>query len=241
MKNKTLFSVLITLCFILVTPLLSQAQDETVSAEAIPFPNGAREIPALTVPNTVITFDGLPTGPTSVQAINNAFPESTLTKITIEPVAGTDIWDSFNPQGKALSPNPDGSGGLYLVDPDQVFGNSRSYTFYLDKPTNEFGLKIGDQNANFLFEFYLGDSLVAFITIGNTDNLQTRFFQTRKPFNRVEMSTGPIAGWVLPELHLATGNPSRPIPTLSEWGLIAMAGILGLVGFIAIRKRYTTA
>lgn len=31
---------------------------------------------------------------------------------------------------------------------------------------------------------------------------------------------------------------ARPIPTLSEWGLIAMAGILGLVGLIAIRKKY---
>lgn len=33
----------------------------------------------------------------------------------------------------------------------------------------------------------------------------------------------------------------RPIPTLSEWGLIAMAGILGLVGFVAIRRRKAAA
>jgi hypothetical protein len=33
----------------------------------------------------------------------------------------------------------------------------------------------------------------------------------------------------------------RPIPTLSEWGLIAMAAILGLVGFIAIRKKYAVS
>lgn len=30
---------------------------------------------------------------------------------------------------------------------------------------------------------------------------------------------------------------SRPVPTISEWGLIAMAGMLVLVGFYAIRKR----
>jgi len=30
---------------------------------------------------------------------------------------------------------------------------------------------------------------------------------------------------------------TRTIPTLSEWGLIAMASILGLVGFIVIRRR----
>lgn len=32
-----------------------------------------------------------------------------------------------------------------------------------------------------------------------------------------------------------------PIPTLSEWGLIAMAGVLGIVGFMVIRRRKVTA
>ena len=31
------------------------------------------------------------------------------------------------------------------------------------------------------------------------------------------------------------------IPTLSEWGLIAMAGILGIVGFMVMRRRKATA
>ena len=31
------------------------------------------------------------------------------------------------------------------------------------------------------------------------------------------------------------------VPTLSEWGLIAMAGILGIVGFMVIRRRKATA
>ena len=34
---------------------------------------------------------------------------------------------------------------------------------------------------------------------------------------------------------------TRPVPTLSEWGLISMAGVLGFVGFIAIRRRKATA
>ena len=29
----------------------------------------------------------------------------------------------------------------------------------------------------------------------------------------------------------------RPIPTLSEWGLIAMAGIMGIVGILAVKRR----
>jgi hypothetical protein len=32
-----------------------------------------------------------------------------------------------------------------------------------------------------------------------------------------------------------------PIPTLSEWGLITMAGILGIVGFMILRRRKETA
>jgi len=32
-----------------------------------------------------------------------------------------------------------------------------------------------------------------------------------------------------------------PVPTLSEWGLITMAGILGIVGFMVMRRRKQTA
>jgi len=42
---------------------------------------------------------------------------------------------------------------------------------------------------------------------------------------------------------LAIGPPFcvASIPTLSEWGLIAMAGILGIVGFMVLRRRKVTA
>lgn len=34
---------------------------------------------------------------------------------------------------------------------------------------------------------------------------------------------------------------TRDVPTLSEWGLIAMAGVLGVVGFIVMRRRTASA
>ncbi|MEM7009293.1 MAG: IPTL-CTERM sorting domain-containing protein [Thermodesulfobacteriota bacterium] len=34
-------------------------------------------------------------------------------------------------------------------------------------------------------------------------------------------------------------NP-RNVPTLSEWGLVSMAAILGIIGFMVIRKRQVT-
>jgi hypothetical protein len=33
----------------------------------------------------------------------------------------------------------------------------------------------------------------------------------------------------------------RPIPTLSEWGLIAMAGLAGIIGLIALRRKKAAA
>jgi len=35
--------------------------------------------------------------------------------------------------------------------------------------------------------------------------------------------------------------PPRNVPTLSQWGLIALAGILGIVGFMVMRRRKVTA
>ena len=40
-------------------------------------------------------------------------------------------------------------------------------------------------------------------------------------------------------VNVLVGPDSRPIPTLSEWGLIAAAGMLGIAGFIAIRRKLT--
>lgn len=33
----------------------------------------------------------------------------------------------------------------------------------------------------------------------------------------------------------------NPVPTLSEWGLIAMAGVLGIVGYLVVRRRRVSA
>ena len=39
---------------------------------------------------------------------------------------------------------------------------------------------------------------------------------------------------------LQPANNIRPIPTLSKWSLLAMAGVLGIVGLLAIRRRMVT-
>ena len=36
-------------------------------------------------------------------------------------------------------------------------------------------------------------------------------------------------------------NKINEVPTLSEWGLIAMAGVLGIIGFMVVRRRKAVA
>jgi len=53
-------------------------------------------------------------------------------------------------------------------------------------------------------------------------------------------SIGPFVGeFCNEETDLCMAPPA--VPTLSEWGLITMAGILGIVGFMVIRRRKVTA
>jgi len=40
---------------------------------------------------------------------------------------------------------------------------------------------------------------------------------------------------------VAQSAAANPIPTLSEWGLIAMAGVLGIAGYIIVRRRRVIA
>ena len=50
--------------------------------------------------------------------------------------------------------------------------------------------------------------------------------------------------WEFCELLVADLNGVRvvrPIPTLSQWGLIAMAGVLGIVGLLAVRRKTISA
>lgn len=68
---------------------------------------------------------------------------------------------------------------------------------------------------------------------------------TRRVFNNVIADTGIVGDIGLVTQFVFVDVPPPPtitnVPTLSEWGLIAMAGILGIAGFIVIRRRQITA
>lgn len=64
------------------------------------------------------------------------------------------------------------------------------------------------------------------------------FVSSGEPISRIEYDSGsPRQDILLYELSFGQCDLTRPIPTLSEWGLIAMAAVLGVIGLIAVRRR----
>lgn len=51
-------------------------------------------------------------------------------------------------------------------------------------------------------------------------------------------SSGQV--WLIEQSCAAQPACERNVPALSQWGLIAMAGLLGIIGFIVIRRRQLT-
>ncbi len=61
------------------------------------------------------------------------------------------------------------------------------------------------------------------------------------PITRIELGeSGQPQLELLYELSFGTCGSARPIPTLSEWGLIAVALVLGIIGLLAIHGRRVT-
>ena len=75
------------------------------------------------------------------------------------------------------------------------------------------------------------------------------FFRDDNTSDNTENSPGSVACILVYDEVLSAVEISRidclalqtTIPTLSKWGLIAMAAILGIVGFMVIRRRKITA
>ncbi len=90
-----------------------------------------------------------------------------------------------------------------------------------------------DESHTYTLEFVATDTEmdISFMNWGHFDSLSDTIGWERGQSTELIMDNVIINAVMLP----------TNVPTLSEWGLIAMAGILGIVGFMVIRRRKVTA
>lgn len=167
------------------------------------------EIPAMTVPKTVIAMQQAgPAGPTHTGTIVLAGSHgiAPIANITLTPsgaMRGT--YDVNTSLGRALV--LDGStGGLRLIDPGASY-DAFDARIDLTWPATELGLAIGDLRAPVSLWFYRGESLLGGLTTSEYTTADPKFFRSSQTFDRIEISAGQTANFVLPELHLQNSGP----------------------------------
>ncbi len=107
------------------------------------------------------------------------------------------------------------------------------------------GLDGGTEGVN---QFYLFDTGSGILTqVSETTSGQTTNPDTNSNGSITAFQSGSNIGGRNPEgnteIYIATCpiNIVGTVPTISKWGLIAMAGMLGIVGFMVIRRRKARA
>jgi len=75
----------------------------------------------------------------------------------------------------------------------------------------------------------------AYVTNEFSDNVSVINTATNTVINTIPVGDGTFGVAITPP------PPIADVPTLSEWGLISMVGILGIVGFMVLRRRKVSA
>jgi hypothetical protein len=202
---------------------------------AVPAAAQVTEIPALTIPNVVLDFDAMPAGPTTVAAIQGAFPTSALANLTFVTRDGTGGYDFQDGGGRALAPT-DLAGTLSLIDTAAAFQNDDELIIDLSVPATEMGFEVGDWAGPFNVNAFDGAILIGSVQVSTVGDDREHFVQSTTPFDRIVLTANPDnppANWVIPALHLAVVQQSvLEIPTLSQIGI---ALLLLLVAGAAVR------
>lgn len=181
------------------------------------------EIPAMTVPHSVIDMDNVgPAGPTSLAAINAAAtPAATaIAAINLTPsTAAAGVYNANPGQGRALA--IDAAGGLILVDPPSGTFTAFNASIELGAPATEFGCSIGDWVSTVLFTCYSGGVAVGPALSISYSTGGIRYLQSTVPFDRVDIMASAAAGnWVIPDLVIQESGPiallSQPSPGMVQ-------------------------
>ena len=191
-----------------------------------------------------------------------------FTQITHEPVEFESRGASINADGTRIAfrsdanlsgGNPDGNFEIYLFDTTtgittqitfETAGVSRGPSINADGTRIAFrsdaDINDGNPDGNFeIFIFDMTSGIFTQITDETTGDSRTTSIDadgTRIAFRSdADINGGNPDGNQEIYLAICFDLDDRVIPTLSQWGLIAMAGILGIVGFMVMRRRKVAA
>jgi uncharacterized repeat protein (TIGR01451 family) len=176
----------------LLVILPAVAQDEDHGTSTGGFNDAMSEIPALTVPYVEFDFDLMPQGPTTVGDILAQFPGSVAADFVFSTCTGSTPGSyGFQPNGRALAANPDGSLGLYLVDDtDGAFGCSDDLTITFSEPITQFAVQTGDWSGPLNFNVFDGGSNVGTIQV-TTTNAPVHYIESTVPFDSLMLTAFP--------------------------------------------------
>jgi len=164
------------------------------------------QIPAMTVPAVQVDFDSMTLGATTVAAINAAHPGANIASIqAIAPLAAVGSYSVGFALGRALALNPDGSGGLFIVDPGQAFGGGNGYRIDLGTVSTQVGLSIADFTSAQNVDFYSGGVLVGNSTVSGAGGPVVTFYELLSGFDRVDITGTP--NYVIPEIWVEGCDP----------------------------------
>lgn len=119
---------------------------------------------------------------------------------------------------------------------DGGFDNQQARIDIMDPTAPDFDIGAGVLEN--LFQTNPGDTLSLGYTTVNFD--LTDFAGTTVRFRAAEVDNQGVFNFSIDDVTCGA-ILLADIPTLSEWGLIAMAGILGIVGFMVMRRRKVAA
>lgn len=165
--------------------------------------------------------------------------------------------------GFSLTSVPEGTNSLVVITPPQFTltntaagpnSTSDNTQITFDPPESGVGLfTVTPLSSGILtVEIYGPDDALLGTTDLNMEQNNVGVFlgmTTENTVSRIVLNNnGQSIGELLYEIQfgdcgtsLGGPNTTSTVPTLSEWGLIAMAGILGLAGFMVIRRKRVTA
>jgi hypothetical protein len=186
------------------------------------------------------TIDGVSFRLGRTLVVNPGFPPTTLPGVqinmsTTEAIPGelSDTYaDNIGPDDTVVF-----SGDLTISAPDCA---SHPCPFVVDVPLQQ-SFEFDPANGNLLVDFRISDC----VNLGDFVNFDaTELFPdvtSRASGQDVNSPTGDADDVGLVTQFRGTGfisGTTQPIPTLSEWGMIAAAGGLGLIGvFFAIKRK----